>query len=73
MVLQVYDVAYQCITDLDISFKLGSNRKVSKTTNLKTEAISNKMMKKLEGKVAVITGENSGIGLATAQRFVTSS
>jgi len=28
------------------------------------------MMNKLEGKVAVITGGNSGIGLATAQRFV---
>jgi NAD(P)-dependent dehydrogenase (short-subunit alcohol dehydrogenase family) len=27
-------------------------------------------MKKLEGKVAVITGGNSGIGFATAQRFV---
>ena len=27
-------------------------------------------MKKLDGKVAVITGGNSGIGLATAQRFV---
>lgn len=26
-------------------------------------------MKKLEGKIAVITGGNSGIGLATAQRF----
>jgi NAD(P)-dependent dehydrogenase (short-subunit alcohol dehydrogenase family) len=29
-----------------------------------------KIMEKLEGKVAVITGGNSGIGLATAQRFV---
>lgn len=28
-------------------------------------------MRKLEGKVAVITGGNSGIGLATAQEFVT--
>ena len=27
-------------------------------------------MKKLEGKVAVITGGSSGIGLATGQRFV---
>ena len=28
------------------------------------------MSKKLQGKVAVITGGNSGVGLATAQRFV---
>jgi NAD(P)-dependent dehydrogenase (short-subunit alcohol dehydrogenase family) len=30
-------------------------------------------MSKLQGKVAVITGGNSGIGLATAQRFVAES
>jgi NAD(P)-dependent dehydrogenase (short-subunit alcohol dehydrogenase family) len=28
------------------------------------------MLNKLEGKVAVVTGGNSGIGLATAKRFV---
>jgi NAD(P)-dependent dehydrogenase (short-subunit alcohol dehydrogenase family) len=28
-------------------------------------------MSKLEGKIAVITSGNSGIGLATAQRFAT--
>jgi NAD(P)-dependent dehydrogenase (short-subunit alcohol dehydrogenase family) len=27
-------------------------------------------MGKLDGKIAVITGDNSGIGLATAQRFI---
>jgi NAD(P)-dependent dehydrogenase (short-subunit alcohol dehydrogenase family) len=32
--------------------------------------MSKEIMKKLEGKVAVITGGSSGIGLATAERFV---
>jgi NAD(P)-dependent dehydrogenase (short-subunit alcohol dehydrogenase family) len=32
--------------------------------------MSKQIMKKLEGRVAVITGGSSGIGLATAQRFV---
>jgi NAD(P)-dependent dehydrogenase (short-subunit alcohol dehydrogenase family) len=38
--------------------------------NLKPTNRIKEIMKKLEGKVAVITGGSSGIGLATAQRFV---
>jgi NAD(P)-dependent dehydrogenase (short-subunit alcohol dehydrogenase family) len=41
------------------------------TTPFNTFQLLQIIMKKLEGKIAVITGGSSGIGLATAQQFVT--
>ena len=44
-----------------------NNNSTLKSLNITRGA---KIMKKLDGKIAVITGGNSGIGLATTQRFV---
>jgi NAD(P)-dependent dehydrogenase (short-subunit alcohol dehydrogenase family) len=54
----------------DFSLQLQHISHSTTLTNLKPTNTSKKIMNKLEGKVAVITGGNSGIGLATAQRFV---
>src|SRR5438132_826122 len=42
----------------------------AESSHVKGESNRRNLMSKLKGKVAVITGGNSGIGLATAQRFV---
>jgi NAD(P)-dependent dehydrogenase (short-subunit alcohol dehydrogenase family) len=44
--------------------------KITKNKNKKVKHMSNTHGQKLAGKIAVITGGNSGMGLATAKRFV---
>jgi NAD(P)-dependent dehydrogenase (short-subunit alcohol dehydrogenase family) len=65
--------ASRIITGMVLDVANQSRRSISCSTtltNLKPTNVRVKIMKKLEGKVAVITGGSSGIGLATAQRFV---
>jgi NAD(P)-dependent dehydrogenase (short-subunit alcohol dehydrogenase family) len=55
------------LTPRDLAVELQT---AASASHVKGESNRRTLMSKLEGKVAVITGGNSGIGLATAQRFV---
>src|SRR5258705_10123585 len=49
---------------------LAGQRTPQKHVHHTTRKMENQLMARLDGKIAVITGGSSGIGLATAQRFV---
>src|SRR5258708_20713895 len=49
---------------------LAGQRPTQKHVNHTTRKMENQLMARLDGKIAVITGGSSGIGMATAQRFV---
>src|ERR1700736_227516 len=49
---------------------LSQKRTPHKHVHYATRKLEDQLMSRLDGKIAVITGGSSGIGLATAQRFV---
>src|SRR3979490_3636125 len=49
---------------------LAGQRTPQKRVHHTTRQLEDQLMSRLDGKIAVITGGSSGIGLATAQRFV---